>query len=553
MGPDKDPGPVLIHMLQGGKDMIRMLTTIRGKIWLIVGLMVAAFSTLFLYQNTALNDVGDDIRTLALIDAKTQRILKYVGYYSISQDEATLKEYEKYRDQVRDLLKSAEISLPASNLSGLSDISSAFLGLVDIVEGKDGFFQGIKKIRDMEVFDAPPIEIEKAIRGNKERLVKMNEFGKDMDKKITALADEQKRRADSQFVYLLVSFAIVAVSVAAFAAIVVRQISSRLGALSSSLETFAQGGGDLTKTIPDSGDDEISTCARYFNGFLGHMRQSVKRLSNHSDTVDSASADMRVAIEQIGNSADAQSATVHDTAAAVEESAVAIAHIAESADHAKNVAASIRAPIEKGARDLGKGAENMARIAQSSEATLESMQQLLKRVEEVSGIGSMIKEIADQTNLLALNAAIEAARAGDAGRGFAVVADEVRKLAERSAQHTAEITRTVSSMQESMTAVIRTAQENHSHSESGKVVFDGLHVSLNDIMRSNTEIIGNVEDISSAVREQRATSDHIARAMENVAQSVDESSQALHAFRQRVVDVHSVSASLKAEAGHFRI
>jgi methyl-accepting chemotaxis protein len=52
--------------------------------------------------------------------------------------------------------------------------------------------------------------------------------------------------------------------------------------------------------------------------------------------------------------------------------------------------------------------------------------------EKISGITSVINDIAFQTNLLALNASVEAARAGEHGKGVEINCGEVRNLAHRS-------------------------------------------------------------------------------------------------------------------------
>ncbi|MCP4347884.1 MAG: hypothetical protein GY795_20465 [Desulfobacterales bacterium] len=82
-------------------------------------------------------------------------------------------------------------------------------------------------------------------------------------------------------------------------------------------------------------------------------------------------------------------------------------------------------------------------IGEINRTFLDNLTDIFTKIETISQFVSEIDKMAFQTRILALNAAIEAARAGESGLGFSVVADEVRRLADRSAETSSDISRTV--------------------------------------------------------------------------------------------------------------
>lgn len=309
-----------------------------------------------------------------------------------------------------------------------------------------------------------------------------------------------------------------------------KYVSKPVQDFADALESIADGDGDLTRRLDESGKDELALASRWFNRFAARVQAVIVEISSGASSLVTASTDLCATSEQLSTGASdtkKQANTVVDSIRHLDGN---MQTISSRTDGMKEAICGVNSAIgEMGATiaEIATNAEKGAAVSRNAsnmvEASNEHLNGLESSAEAIGDVIQVIQDIAEQTNLLALNATIEAARAGEAGKGFAVVATEVKELARQTSAAISDIREKIQSMQSSTTTTIEQIQQiNHVVQELSDIsvsiataVEEQSVVSAN-IGESMNEAMNLVDGIAGSVRESAGSTQQIATNMNQV-------------------------------------
>ncbi|MGD8175070.1 methyl-accepting chemotaxis protein [Marinimicrobium sp. ARAG 43.8] len=312
--------------------------------------------------------------------------------------------------------------------------------------------------------------------------------------------------------------------------------------------------GDLTDTGSETitSDDEHSIAASV-RTMRHSLRDLISAIHRSGETLNQVSDDIVQRAETSTGKAAEQRQTTEKIAGAAETFNQQTQQAMSQAQQAGQQTRQASTIADQGQTLISDAVERFSHIDQSVQATQESIETLVHRIENISSVISVIDAVAEQTNLLALNAAIEAARAGEQGRGFAVVADEVRQLASRTTEATREIDETIHAVQES------SRETRHKMSDMVEALNAGVEQTreggktVKAILVETQAVERLVSDIESALAEHVTTSQEILHDLDEVKTYSAEVNTAAQDTLGRARDIVSAANQLTELLTRFRV
>jgi methyl-accepting chemotaxis protein len=352
---------------------------------------------------------------------------------------------------------------------------------------------------------------------------------------------------------IIIEITIMVVMLGTIVSFISVRLSRPIVQMAAILKDIAEGEGDLTKTIPVNGNDEIGEMALYLNRFIEKLNGIVFNIRAHSGTITSGTEELKERMAQIGRTEDLLLDTAGTTSAAVEQMAGNVTAIAESTHHLSSTADETEHLATEGRKAVQGTIDGINKVRSVLEEGAVEVKSLGNRTSEIGKVTTVINDIADQTNLLALNAAIESARAGEHGRGFAVVADEVRKLAERTTESTKEITKMISAIQQETGSVIHRIEEANSEVAHGVSLADSTGGVLDRIVGRVGDLKQMVNMLANSASEQSQATSDISNQALRVNESAKETGKAVSRGAASASEIGEVCERLNEIVGMFKL
>ncbi|WLQ16403.1 methyl-accepting chemotaxis protein [Hahella aquimaris] len=325
----------------------------------------------------------------------------------------------------------------------------------------------------------------------------------------------------------------------------------RINNIAVAMEEISGGGSDLTRRLDADGNDEISRIATAFNNFVNELSQTFTKIVALTRDVAASAKELSDITDQSNDDIHHQQRQTETAAAAVNQMASTVNHVAENAAQSSSASASADEAAKQGLQVTQAASAAIAQVSESMQDAKEVVDKLNEDSKSIGAVLDVIRGIAEQTNLLALNAAIEAARAGEQGRGFAVVADEVRSLAQKTQASTEEIHHMIERLHSGAQAMVSVIEQASGKTAQSVEYAQRTSETINQVSEAIKVASEMSAQIAAAAREQHSVAEEINRNIVSINEVTGQSSERAVQVAKRAENLSALADELSALTARF--
>ncbi|MFC4260806.1 methyl-accepting chemotaxis protein [Marinobacter lacisalsi] len=375
----------------------------------------------------------------------------------------------------------------------------------------------------------------------------------DIDKAVEAARQEIEEQITSALLTILSITVIIVLISVGFGIFMGRTVTRPLSRVTRTMQDIAEGEGDLTRRLPDDGNDELADMGRQFNAFVSKIHGTIREVGDTTNQVASAAEQLSRVAQETRSAVQTQGSETDQIASAITEMAATIHQISKNASEVQQAGADADRLAKDGGQTMAGSQQSVNKLSQNIMESAEAIEALAARSDEIQKVLDVIHEVTDQTNLLALNAAIEAARAGEHGRGFAVVADEVRQLAKRSGESAGQIREMIDGFISESRGAVDRMRSSQGLSEETVERINHASSALNTIEQSVEHIHDQVTQIATASEEQSHVAEEINQNVVRIVEAAQNSDTGVTQTNDASQELARLGERLRELVTQFRV
>jgi len=429
--------------------------------------------------------------------------------------------------------------------------------------------EAIKLMTEFKLFAGTLEDNSKILSELKEIPVLLNDSLKTIDELTGKLEDSIAENKVSNTLFLVISLALLLISMLIMAAISVafKRRNEELSSLSFRLaksKTNENKVFELVEQVETLSNNDYTNRIYSDDKFISPIATAIENtrvnFTKLVKTISSASSSMKEVTDVTEKNNQILTSVQQEQIKQIMEAVEKIGNITNEMDEVAQATWIAKEESEK-SKQISKEGKNvvveymhkMDEIRNTIQDSSKKIKKLGESAQAINEAVELIQNITKQINILALNAAIQAASSGESGKEFSIVAQEVQRLAFESQDATKKIESLIEEIQTDTASAISSMEKTTQEVVIGARLTDTLGSSLKQIEEYSDFVAEQVSNASSNIENKSIEMATIALEIQKVKEISNDTMEAVKSATEQTEKLKSVATEILDTVKSYKV